>query len=95
MHHPQMTAASTSARTARPNGLDRLNRVSVDMRLNRNSGDSDVAADIDPDKLTRTGQPVDVPWFDAKPVGYLGNGEQLTGLVHHRSPSRSGRAVMD
>jgi len=90
-----MTAASTSAWTPRPNRLDRLNRVGVDIRLDRHSGDSDVAADVDPDKLTRTGQPVDIPWFDAKPVGYLGNGEQLTGLSHHSSPSLSGRVVMD
>jgi hypothetical protein len=94
MHRPKVTTGAR-ARATTPNGLDRLNRVGVDIRLNRDSGDSDVAADVNPDKLTGTGQPVDIPWFDAQPVGYLGNGEQLTGLFHHRPPSRSGRVVID
>jgi hypothetical protein len=90
---------TTSARTraTRPNRLDRLDCVRVDVRLDGDGRDADVPADVDPDKLTGASQPVDIPRLDPKPIGYLGNGEKLTGRVHHRSPSRFGwaRTVVD
>jgi len=78
-----------------PDWFDRLDRVRGNVCLNRGGGDSDVPADVDPDKLARTGHPVDIRWFDAKPFGYLGNGKKLTGLIHHWTPSRSGWAMVD
>jgi hypothetical protein len=89
VHHPEMVTDATARATTAGGRLDRLDRVRVDVRLDRDGRDSDVPANVDPDKLTGAGQPVDIPWFDAKPFGYLGNGEKLTGVIHHRSPSRS------
>src|SRR5262249_46909726 len=92
MHRPQMTTGA-SARTTRPNRLDCLAGVRGNVCLDREGRDSDVPADIDPDKLTGTGHAVDVPGFDAKPFGDLGNGQKLTSVVHHRPPSRFGGLV--
>jgi hypothetical protein len=81
----------TSARTkaTSPNRLDRLDGVRLDVCLNRDSGDSDVPADVDTDQLARAGEPVDIPGLDAEPFGYLGNSQKLAVSVHHRPPSRS------
>src|SRR5207249_1632285 len=94
VHRPKM---ATGARTAavRPDRLDRFDRVGGNICLDRDSGDADVAADVDPDKLARACHPVDVPGVDAEPFGYLGNGKKLSGLIRHRAPSRSGWTVVD
>jgi hypothetical protein len=87
-----MTAGTTTGATTAGSWLDRLDRVRLDVRLDRDGRDSDVPADVDPDKLTGAGQPLDISWLDAEPFGYLGHGEKLTSHVPHRSPSRFGWA---
>jgi hypothetical protein len=56
--------------------IDEDGRALVIQRRDRDGRDPDVPADANPHKLTGAGQPVDVPWFDAEPFGYLGNGEK-------------------
>jgi hypothetical protein len=51
----------------------------VDVVLNGANGDADVAADVDAEQLAGAGEPVDVPRFNAEPVGNLGHGEELGG----------------
>src|ERR1700761_6033459 len=93
-HRPEMptrTAARTPG-TGGPGWLDRLDRVFLDVLLDRDGGDADVPADVDADQLSRASQPVDVAGFDAEPVRDLSDGKQLTRAVHQRSPSSFGRA---
>ena len=51
MHRPE-TAAGTRTRATRPNRIDRLDGVGVDVGLYRGGGDADVAADVDAVQFT-------------------------------------------